>query len=67
VVEERAKVGSYALVVDTASESANQTPVVLYTSLLGGADDLTDAVLKQLNSNAPADGAKPDTKPEEKK
>ncbi len=73
VVEERAKGAGYALVIDTASETANQTPVVIYTNLLGGSDDLTDAVLKQLNTNAPADTGKPEpaktdaTKPEVKK
>ena len=40
VVEEKAKAGGYQAVLDTAAESINQTPVVVYTSLLGGADDL---------------------------
>jgi outer membrane protein len=57
VVEEKSKAAGYGLVVDTAAESLNQTPVVLYTSLLGSADDLTEGVLKQLNANAPADAA----------
>lgn len=64
VVEEKAKTGGYQAVLDTAAESINQTPVVVYTSLVGGADDLSDGVLKSLNANAPADGAK---KEEEKK
>ncbi len=73
VVEEKAKGAGYSLVIDTASETANQTPVVLYTNLLGGNDDLTEAVLKQLNTNAPADAGKTEApksdaaKPEEKK
>lgn len=64
VVEEKAKVAGYQAVLDTAAESINQTPVVVYTSLLGGSDDLSDAVLKALNANAPADAVKKD---EEKK
>lgn len=55
VVEERAKAAGYAVVIDTAAESVNQTPVVVYTSLLGGGDDLTEPVLKALNVNAPPD------------
>lgn len=62
VVEERAKAGGYAMVLDTAAETVNQTPVMLYTSLLGGSDDITEAVLKQLNVNAPADFSRPDGK-----
>lgn len=49
VVEEKAKAGSFQLVVDTAAVSANQTPIVVYTTLLGGESDLSDAVLKQLD------------------
>lgn len=72
VIEEKAKAAGYAMVIDTASVSANQTPVVLYTSLLGGPDDITDVALKQLNANAPPEGAKPaeekkDDKKDEKK
>ncbi len=68
VVEEKAKAGSFQLVVDTAAVSANQTPIVVYTTLLGGESDLSDAVLKQLNANAPPETAKPaEEKKEEKK
>ncbi len=67
VVEEKAKGGSFQLVVDTAAISANQTPIVVYTTLLGGESDVSDAVLKQLNANAPPESAKPADKPEEKK
>lgn len=68
VVEEKAKAGSFQLVVDTAAVSANQTPIVVYTTLLGGESDLSDAVLKQLNANAPPESAKPaEEKKEEKK
>jgi len=68
VVEEKSKAAGYNLVFDTAAESVNQTPVVIYTSLLGGPDDITDAVLKQLNANAPAEAPKAaDDKKDDKK
>jgi len=51
VVTSKAKAGNYALVVDTAAESINKTPVVLFTN---GENDITTAVLAQLNANAPA-------------
>ncbi len=67
VVEEKAKAGGYQAVLDTAAESINQTPVVVYTSLLGGADDLSEGVLKSLNVNAPADALKKDEEKKEEK
>lgn len=67
VVEEKAKAGGYQAVLDTAAESINQTPVVVYTSLLGGADDLSEGVLKSLNANAPADALKKDEEKKEEK
>lgn len=47
----KSKAAGYTLVIDTAAESVNQTPVVLYTT---GENDLTEELLKQLNANAPA-------------
>ena len=55
VVIAKAKAGSFTLIVDTAAESVNSTPIVLYTN---GENDLTDDILKQLNANAPADSLK---------
>lgn len=52
VVADKAKAAGYTLVVDTDAETVNGTPAVLYTS---GDNDLTDAVLKQLNAGAPVD------------
>ena len=49
-VKARVKTGGYTLVVDTAAETMNGTPIVLYSA---GTDDLTDSVLSQLNINAP--------------
>ncbi|MEW6155940.1 MAG: OmpH family outer membrane protein [Verrucomicrobiota bacterium] len=72
VITTKAKAGGYDLVLDTSGETGNNTPTVQYTN---GKNDLTDAVLAELNANAPADlpkssigpEAKPDAKPEEKK
>jgi len=50
VVATQARTGGYFLVIDAAAETANATAAVLYTS---GENDLTTAVLKQLNANAP--------------
>ena len=50
-IKARVKAGGFTLVVDTAAETANGTPIVLFSS---GSDDLTDAVLVELNLNAPA-------------
>ena len=49
-VTARAKAGGFALVIDSAAETANATTAVIYSN---GENDLTDAVLKQLNINAP--------------
>lgn len=47
----KSKAAGYSLVVDTAADSINQTPIVLYTN---GENDMTDELLRQLNANAPA-------------
>ena len=49
-VTAKAKAGGYSLVIDAAAETANATTAVVYSS---GENDLTDAVLKQLNAGAP--------------
>jgi outer membrane protein len=46
-VTARGKAAGYAMVVDIASETVNQTPIILYSS---GENDLTVAVLAQLNA-----------------
>lgn len=63
-VNGKAKTAGYALVIDTAAESFNNTPVVLYAN---NENDLTEAVLSQLNAGAPAELAKPEDKKKEKK
>lgn len=52
VVATQAKAAGFTLVLDSASEGISNTGVVLYTN---GANDITDAVLKELNANAPSD------------
>ena len=64
VVNTKASAAGYTLVLDTAADSFNQTPVVLFSS---GAPDLTDDVLKQLNASAPAGALTAPAKAEEKK
>jgi outer membrane protein len=59
LISARAKAASVTMVVDTAAETSNQTPVFLYAS---AEFDLTEEILKQLNAGAPVESAKPDTK-----
>ena len=59
-----AKSDGYTLVLDTASQSINATPVILYSA--PGDNDITDKVIKQINMGAPADMPKADDKPEAK-
>jgi outer membrane protein len=59
-IKAKVRSGNYTLVIDTAAETPNGTPIILYS---GGNDDLTDAVLTQLNVNAPPTPAKSDAKP----
>ena len=55
-VAAKSKAAGYTVVFDIASETVNQTPIILYSS---GENDLTSAVLAQLNAGAPVDLAKP--------
>jgi outer membrane protein len=65
VVAAKAKAGGYSLVYDSAAESRNLTPVILYNN---NEFDITDAVLDQLNAAAPSASAAPATnKADEKK
>lgn len=59
IVNNKAKAGGYAMVIDSAAEGASRTTVVLYTN---GQDDLTTPVLKELNANAPEDLLKTEKK-----
>jgi outer membrane protein len=55
-VADKAKSGGYSLVVDSAAETINNTTTIVYSS---GDNDLTDALLSQLNAGAPIDTTKP--------
>lgn len=55
VLDEKSKAAGYNLVFDLAATTINQTTVIMYNNLAGTETDLTEAVLKQLNANAPAD------------
>jgi outer membrane protein len=59
-VTTQARSAGYSLVIDAAAETANATTAVVYTS---GENDLTDAVLKQLNAGAPISTAPAVTSP----
>ena len=63
-VNAKAKAGSYSLVLDSAAETINGTRVFLYSN---GENDLTAAVLEQLNAAAPPELAKPAGKPADAK
>jgi len=68
-VSGKAKAAGYALVLDTVADSANGTPIVLYSN---NENDMTAVVLAQLNAGAPAEtpkteGKQPDKKDEKKK
>jgi outer membrane protein len=50
VINADAKAAGYTLVLDPSGESQNMVPVVLYTN---GQNDMTDVLIKELNSTAP--------------
>jgi Skp family chaperone for outer membrane proteins len=55
-IDAAAKAGGYSLVLDTDAKSATATDIVLYHDV---ENDLTDAVLKQLNAGSPIDTTAP--------
>jgi outer membrane protein len=60
----KAKAAGFTVVIDTSAESMNRTPIVLYSS---NDNDLTEAIISQLNANAPIDLPKADEKADAKK
>lgn len=60
-VTAKAKADGYTLVIDTAAQTINQTPVILYA--VPNDSDITDAIIKQINMGAPVDIPKTDDKP----
>jgi outer membrane protein len=63
-ISAKAKSAGYALVFDTAAESALHTPIIPYTSR---ENDLTDELLDQLNAGQPKEEVKTDNKKDDKK
>ena len=55
VIESKSKSLSYSLVIDVGAETPNATPIILYSN---GENDITSAVLDQLNANAPPEASK---------
>jgi Skp family chaperone for outer membrane proteins len=55
VVSTRARAGGFSLVLDVAAESLSKTTVVMYSN---GENDITDAVLTELNRAAPKEEKK---------
>ncbi|EEF60406.1 OmpH family outer membrane protein [Pedosphaera parvula] len=63
-ISAKAKAGGFSLVVDSAAESINNTPVVLYDN---HDNDLTDGILSQLNVGAPPTATKETPAADDKK
>jgi outer membrane protein len=63
VLNARAKSSGYNLVVDTAAESINNTPIVLFSN---NDNDVTEDILKTLNAAAPPDAPKTEEKKDSK-
>jgi Skp family chaperone for outer membrane proteins len=57
VVTAKAKAAGYGIVLDTSATSFNRTPMVLYSD---NQNDITEAILAELNRGAPADLPKGD-------
>jgi outer membrane protein len=69
VVDAKARSGGFTLVLDTAAETPNQTPILLFSNR---ENELTDSVLTELNATAPINLSRPGEtetapKPAEKK
>jgi outer membrane protein len=60
----KAKAASYTLVVDSSAETVNLTPVLLYSN---NENDITQAIVDQLNANAPVELLKSDDKTDDQK
>jgi len=65
IVNGKARERGFTMVVDTAAETVNGTPFVLFNN---SDNDITEEVLKQLNAAAPVvDTPRPDEKKDDKK
>lgn len=56
VITAKAQAAGYTLVIDTAAETGNNTPIVLFSNMKE--HDLTDSVLQQLNAAAPPEATR---------
>ena len=63
-IKGKATSAGYSLVLDSSAESVTGTPLVLYSNT---ENDLTDAVLAQLNAGAPVEPPKSEAKAPDKK
>ncbi len=64
-ISAKTKSAGYDMIIDSAAESTNGTPVVMFWN---GTGDITDAILSHLNANAPAEPTPaPAASPAEKK
>ena len=64
IITAKARTAGYTMVVDTAADSFNQTPILLYNS---GQNDMTEEILTEINRNAPPGSltpAAPEAKPD---
>jgi Skp family chaperone for outer membrane proteins len=52
VVNTKAKSGGFSMVFDLAAQTVYQTPFILFTT---GENDLTEAIVKEMNATAPAE------------
>lgn len=60
-VSAKAKNDGYTLVIDSQAQTINATPVILYCA--PGDNDITEAIIKQINVGAPVDTSKSEEKP----
>jgi len=63
VLNSKAKKDGFTLVIDTAAESVHNTPIVLFSA---NDNDLTEAVLAQLNASSPPEPVRQDEKKNDK-
>lgn len=64
VINAKARASNFTMVLDTASESFNKTPILLYNN---GENDITAAILKELNAGQPPSNTAPAVTPGIKK
>lgn len=63
-INDKARSAGYSLVLDTAAESFNNTPILMFTN---GENDITETILSQMNSTAPTGLPKPAEQKDEQK